>query len=125
MKLKIVTEKKIFVSSNLGGKIPEKFSLIDKSFNHGSFVENVGSLVTTNNSIPTSNGKIIVGDHKKELHFEIDQNLSCLIPLIEYENKNKSFLLRLYFSAKESDETNSEVFMKNLHASIKINIKNK
>jgi len=67
----------------------------------------------------------LVGDHKKELHFEIDQNLSCLIPLIEYENKNKSFLLRLYFSAKESDETNSEVFMKNLHASIKINIKNK
>ena len=117
--------KKIFVRSHLGGKISEKFELADKSFNHGSFVENVGSLVTTNNSIPASDGIIIIGDDKKEIKFEVDQNLSCLVPFIEYEKKKGSFLLRLYFSAKESDETNSEIFMKNLSASIKINIQNK
>ena len=116
--------EKIFVRSHLGGKISEKFELADKSFNHGSFVENVGSLVTTNNSIPASDGIIIIGDDKKEIKFEVDQNLSCLVPFIEYEKKG-SFLLRLYFSAKESDETNSEIFMKNLSASIKINIQNK
>ena len=82
-------------------------------------------MVTTNNSIPASDGIIIIGDDKKEIKFEVDQNLSCLVPFIEYEKKKGSFLLRLYFSAKESDETNSEIFMKNLSASIKINIKNK
>ncbi len=118
-------KKKIFIESHLGGKKPERFYLKDKNFNHGSFVENVGSLVTTNNSISATNGKIIVGDNKKEIHFTINQNLSCLVPMIEYEKKKNSYLLRLFFSAKESDETNSEVFFKNLDASIKINIKNK
>ena len=45
--------------------------------------------------------------------------------MIEYEKKKNSYLLRLFFSAKESDETNSEAYFKNLNASIKINIKNK
>ena len=118
-------KKKVFIASNLGGKEKEKFDLIDKNFNHGSFVENVGSLVTTNNSVPSSKGEIIIGDNKKELHFSVNQNLSFLIPMIEYEKRKNSYLMRIFFSAKESDETNSEVFFKNLNASIKINVKNK
>ena len=45
--------------------------------------------------------------------------------MIEYEKRKNSYLMRIFFSAKESDETNSEVFFKNLNASIKINVKNK
>ena len=41
-----------FVISNLGDKIPEVFHLINEKFNHGSFVENVGSLVTSNSQFP-------------------------------------------------------------------------
>ena len=118
-------KKSFFISSNLGDKIPEIFNLTDKKFNHGSFVENVGSLVTSNNSIPSSDGKIIVGDDEKQVHFRIDQNLSSLVPFIEYEKKSKSYLFRLYFSAKESDEISSDGYFKQLKASIRINIKNK
>ena len=118
-------KQNFFISSYLGDKIPEIFNLTDKKFNHGSFVENVGSLVTSNNSIPSSEGKIIIGDDEKQLHFKIDQNLSSLVPFIEYEKKSKSHLLRLYFSAKESDEISSDGYFKQLKASIKINVKNK
>ena len=114
-----------FVISNLGDKIPEVFHLINEKFNHGSFVENVGSLVTSNNSIPSSNGNIILGDNEKEIHFRIDQNLSSLVPLIEFQKRKKSFLFRIYFSAKESDEIRSEGYIKQLRASIKININKK
>ena len=93
--------KKIFVRSHLGGKISEKFELADKSFNHGSFVENVGSLVTTNNSIPASDGIIIIGDDKKEIKFEVDQNLSCLVPFIEYEKKKIFSITIVFFSQRK------------------------
>ena len=119
----IFIKKRIFVKSNLGGTKQESFNLIDKNFNHGSFVENVGSIVTSNNSIPATKGVFIIGDNKKEIHFTIDQNLSCLIPMIEYEKKNNTYLFRLFFSAKESDETSCEHVFKNLKASIKIETK--
>ena len=79
----------------------QKFELADKSFNHGSFVENVGSLVTTNNSIPASDGIIIIGDDKKEIKFEVDQNLSCLVPFIEYEKKKDLFYYDCIFQPKK------------------------
>jgi hypothetical protein len=92
----------LYYATHNGGEELESFSLHDTKVYHGRAHS---LLVTANNAPGCSQGKIIIGDKHKSLSFQIDQDVSALIPYVRVINLGNKSMLKLMFSSQEVDDT--------------------
>ena len=70
-------------------------------------------------------GKIIIGDKKRSLVFEVNKSLSALVAMLEFSKLKSKYFLRLFFSAYESDDTSNFIYNKNFSSSVLIKAQKK
>ena len=116
--------KKLNTKTHNGGNDFENFQ-IKEDFNHGASIENVSNFTSSNTSFGITNERIVVGDNKKTLVFNIDKSLSALIAMLEFTKLKNKYFLRLFFSAYESDDTSFFMHEKKFSSSITISAKKK
>ncbi len=112
-----------FLCKNGGNKF-EKFSL-KNNFNHGKYVQDVTKFTSSNNSLQMTDGKLIIGDNKKQLIFAIIKAENPAVGVIEFENVKNKYFLRSSFSLRESDDTFKIRKYSNLLFQIKVEAKTK
>lgn len=112
-----------FLCKNGGNKF-EKFSL-KNNFNHGKYVQDVTKFTSSNNSLQMTDGKLIIGDNKKQLIFAIIKAENPAVGVIEFENLKNKYFLRSSFSLRESDDTFKIRKYSNLLFQIKVEAKTK
>lgn len=117
-------KKSLMFSCKNGGDKIEKF-LIKNNFNYGAYIQDVTKLTSSNNCLPMTDGRLTIGDKKKELIFSFKNSENPFVGLLEYQNLNNKFFLRNSFSAREIDDTFSMTKYLNLSLQIKIEAKNK
>ena len=99
-------KKKLFYSCKNGTKKMEKFSINhSKNFNHGN---RVSDSVSSTTCLGVTDGIFCIGDSKKILKIYIDKKINPILPMVEFFNNKKNYLLRVYFSAMETDDTSKE-----------------
>ena len=113
----------IFLCKNGGNKF-EKFS-IKNNFNHGRYVQDVTKFTSSNNSLQMTDGRLVIGDNKKELIFTIIKAENPAVGLIEFENLQNKYFLRSSFSLRESDDTFKIKKYSNLLFQVKVEAKTK
>lgn len=121
---KSFNSKKLYFSSNNGGKKMENFELME-SFNHGSPVSEVSKYTSSNNSLTMTDGSLIIGDDRKKIVFNNNVDENPFVGLIEYKKLPKNFFLRASFSCREMDDTSKFTTIKNLTTQIKIHAERK
>lgn len=114
--------KKLFFSSHFGSQDIEKFK-INKSFNYGSYVQDVTRLTSTNNCLPITSGILNIGDNKKIVQFSYDNSVSPVAGLLEFKKYKESFFLRTSFSAREQDDTSQHLFDSEINFKLNISTK--
>ncbi len=104
----------LYVKTCLGGSLPESFKLAgskilqDQPANH---------IVTARHCLGCTDGRILIGDNKKELAISVDQAQLYSVPLLHYEEclsdcmDDPAYLCRIYFSLCERDDV-ANVFWK-------------
>ena len=114
--------KKLFYACKNGGSKIEKFFLKNSiNFNHGDKVSNS---VSSNMCLGATDNKFYIGDDKKIIRIEINRSLGSIYPMIQFFKTKKKYLLRVYFSACEIDET-TKIQNRSLEAEINVSaIKN-
>ena len=112
-----------FYCKNGGNKF-EKFS-IKNNFNHGKYVQDVTKFTSSNNSLQMTDGRLVIGDNKKELIFTIIKAENPAVGVIEFENLQNKYFLRSSFSLRESDDTFKIKKNSNLLFQIKVEAKTK
>jgi len=109
--------KSLFYACKNGSRTIEKFSLKNsKNFNHGN---RVSTLISANTCIGATDNKFYLGDREKCIEITINRKLSCIYPMVQFFKNKKKYLLRVYFSAGETDDT-LKIKKKNIEASIRI-----
>ena len=73
-----------------------------ENFDHG---RNISSLISTNQALGITDGKICFGDKKKRINVHFDKSNLALIGLMSYQRVKRKYLFRLALSAKEIDDT--------------------
>ena len=117
---KIFLRKNLFYATKNGGKKLEYFSLYNNGdFNHGDRVNNI---VSSKNCLGATDGKIIIGDKTKFLEINLDRSFSAIMPMIQYKKIKNNYLLRIFFSASETDDTYKSC-LKNIKAKISLKLK--
>tara|TARA_E500000178_G_C17008217_1_gene749256 strand:+ start:181 stop:2133 length:1953 start_codon:yes stop_codon:yes gene_type:complete len=117
-------QKQLTVKTHNGGQELESFSIKD-DFNHGASIENVSNYTSSNTSFSMTKGKIIIGDKKRSLVFEVNKSLSALVAMLEFSKLKSKYFLRLFFSAYESDDTSNFIYNKNFSSSVLIKAQKK
>ncbi|MDH5216522.1 MAG: glycoside hydrolase family 57 [Gammaproteobacteria bacterium] len=84
-----------------GGDELEAFD-IGPAFDHG---RPVSHLVSANTGLGATNGEIFIGDAAKKLHVRFDPGELAVIPMLSFAKVDGSYLLRLWFSLRELDDT--------------------
>lgn len=84
-----------------GGKNPELFPM-SASFDHS---QAVSSLVSSRTCIPSTDGKIIIGDTNNAFSFEWNMTESACLPMLLNKKTNTDQFTRLIFSLSEIDDT--------------------
>jgi hypothetical protein len=93
----------LFYESTLGGTAPEKFMLRNKSIDHSGILN---QLVSSRFGFGVTTGKFRIGDKHHSILIQHDPTEAALIPHLVYlPQKNKTFMLRVIYSAQELDET--------------------
>ena len=92
----------LYLRTHNGGADFERFDINDYFINQNDIYS---SLISSRHAFGNTEGIIIIGDKYKFITFEVDMSISALIPSIMYQNDDNSFCFRLYFSARELDET--------------------
>jgi hypothetical protein len=96
----------LFYACKNGSNKIEKFSLKNsKSFNHGSRVSDIVSATTC---LGATDGIFYIGDGKKMLKIYIDRKTNPILPMVEFFENKKNYLLRVYFSSREMDDTSKQ-----------------
>lgn len=114
---KLFNIKDLCVKTHNGGDKFEKFFFNNLSFDYGNPVSRI---VSSSNTLGATKNIIKLCDKKKEVIVKIHRNLSAIMPMIKYEKINNLYLLRLYFSCCETDDTSKD---KKLNFTSKISIK--
>ena len=114
---KLFNKNNLYIKTHNGGNELEKFYIKNKNFDYG---ERVSNIVSSNTTLGSTKNILILGDKKKEIIIKIDRNYSAIMPMISYQSIDKSYLLRIFFSCCETDETSIN---KILNFSSKISLK--
>ncbi|MDX9703222.1 MAG: hypothetical protein RBU23_09280 [Candidatus Auribacterota bacterium] len=90
-----------FTTTN-GSDEPESFFTAGKRVGHHDSVE---SLASARTCLGATEGWIDVSDACKGLTIATDKSALYSVPMVEYEEIKKTYLMRIYHSISESDET--------------------
>lgn len=101
-----------------GGKM-EEYKLRSTEFNQ---TEMVSLNISANSCMGSTNGKFIIGDDKKEVVIQRDNSLLYTAPMFEYREIDGKYMMRLYHSLSETDDTGS-IFWRG-HSKFKMSITN-
>lgn len=101
-----------------GGKL-ETYRLKGKDFNQ---TEMISLNVSSNGCIGATEEKLTIYDDKKEIVIQRDSSLLYTVPMIEYKEIDEKYILRLYHSLSETDDTGS-IFWRG-HGKFKMSISN-
>jgi hypothetical protein len=92
-----------FYACKNGGNYLEKFFLKDSfNFNHGEIVSNI---VSAKVCLGCTDGFFYFGDNEKYFKIKINKELSSVCPMMQFYKKGKKFVLRIFFSISEIDDT--------------------
>ncbi len=94
--------KSLKYSSVNGTKDIETYMLRGKKVKHNSSITPFSSATT---SLSATEGWVDISDDEKGLSIITDKSSLYTVPMIEYEEVNSKFLLRVYNSLSETDET--------------------
>jgi len=102
----------LYFSCKNGGADNEKFLLrgvksIDK--------KPVSLMVSAPSSLGNTGGELEIGDNEKKIFIKTDMAKCAALPMIQFENLPKTFLLRSFFSLGEIDDTTSHAMHKQNH----------
>ena len=114
---KLFNKKDLYVKTHNGGNQFEKFYFKNSNFDYGKPLSNI---VSSNTTFGSTNNILILGDKKSEIIIKINRNYSAIMPMLSYQSFSKSYLLRLFFSCCETDETSKN---KSLNFTSKISLK--
>ncbi len=90
-------------ATNNGGDI-EQYPLKGKELNQ---TEMISLNVSANGCVGGTEGIFVVSDNKKEIIIQRDNSLLFSVPMIEYREIKGKYMLRLYHSLSETDDTGS------------------
>ena len=113
-------KKQLYYSSSNGINNMEYFK-INKNFNFGKRISNT---VTSKTSIGFNTGRLIIGDEKKCLEITNDHQYGYSLPLIEFKNTKKKYMLRISMSCRENDDTSKHDINKKFKNKVKIKFYN-
>lgn len=85
-----------------GGRTSEIFSMEQSDFDHG---KPVSFLVSGNQAVGLTEGKISIGDDNYKLHAHVDKLSCAAVGLLSSHSIGESYLSRLTFSIAEIDDT--------------------
>ena len=88
-------------------------------------MQDVTKFTSSNNSLQMTDGRLVIGDNKKELIFTIIKAENPAVGLIEFENLQNKYFLRSSFSLRESDDTFKIKKYSNLLFQVKVEAKTK
>ncbi|NFN47801.1 alpha-amylase [Clostridium botulinum] len=101
-----------------GGKL-EEYKLKGTEFNQ---TDMVSLNISSNSCIGATEEIFIIGDNKKEVVIQRDNSLLYTIPMLEYREIDEKYMMRLYHSLSETDDTGS-IFWRG-HSKFKMSITN-
>ncbi|MBZ9636005.1 alpha-amylase [Clostridium sp. FP1] len=101
-----------------GGKI-EEYKLSGTEFNQ---TDMVSLNISPNSCMGSTDGKFIIGDNEKEVVIQRDNSLLYTAPMLEYREIDGKYMMRLYHSLSETDDTGS-IFWRG-HSKFKMSITN-
>lgn len=105
--------------TNNGGKV-EEYSLKGKNFNQGDMV----SLnVSANGCLGATEEQLVLEDKEKRIVIQRDNSLLYTVPMVEYREIDQKYMLRIYHSLSETDDTGS-IFWRG-HGKFKMSISDK
>jgi len=90
-----------FSTVNGSDKI-EEFFTAGKTVRH---ISPVGSFSSANTCLGATEGWVDISDGKKHITVCTDKSILYSVPMIEYEEVKKSYLMRIHHTISESDET--------------------
>jgi Glycosyl hydrolase family 57 len=93
---------RLFYATHNGGARLERHELGDLAVDHG---KPVSALVSARGGLGITEGLLLLGDHRRHMRVEIDQEVARPLGLIEYHPAPSRFFLQASFSLTESDET--------------------
>ncbi|PKM79434.1 MAG: alpha-amylase [Firmicutes bacterium HGW-Firmicutes-13] len=105
-------------AANNGGDV-EQYSLKGRELNQ---TEMISLNVSANGCIGGTEGMFTVFDNKNEVIIQRDNSLLYTVPMIEYKEINEKYMLRLYHSLSETDDTGS-IFWRG-HSKFRMSITN-
>jgi len=85
-----------------GFDMPEHFYTAGKMINHHL---PVGSLSSARTCLGATEGWVDISDDEKGVTIATDKSLLYSVPMVEFEDVKQSYLMRLYHTISESDET--------------------
>lgn len=101
-----------------GGRM-EEYKLKGSEFNQ---TDMVSLSISANSCMGATDGKFIIGDNEKEVVIQRDNSLLYTVPMLEYREIDGKYMMRLYHSLSETDDTGS-IFWRG-HSKFKISITN-
>lgn len=95
-------QKSLRFSTVNGSHDVEHFAASGKRIKHN---EPVGSLASARTCLGATEGWVDISDNEKGITIATDKSTLYSVPMVEYEEIKKSYLMRVYHSVSESDET--------------------
>jgi len=101
----------LYYKTTNGGNKEEIFHVKSGRINHSTPVE---LHITSRQCLGSTEGKVVLGDAKKELIISTNKALCYTAPMIYYEELKKSYYLRIHHSLVETDETTNTELKDNI-----------
>lgn len=99
--------RSFFYACKNGGDYLEKFYLKNcNNFNHGEIVSNA---VSAKLCLGCTDGTFYFGDNSKYFKLKINKKISSISPMLQFFKKGKKFIIRIFFSISETDETKKKL----------------
>lgn len=92
----------LYYQCNNGGKDLETFNIEEAEFDHGA---PVSSLISANQGLGLTDGKILIGDIGRVIKIELDNSQHAALGLVSHRKILYSHLSRIAFSLLENDDT--------------------
>lgn len=115
----LFNKNNLYIKTHNGGNKFETFYFKNSNFDYGRPVSNI---VSSNTVFGATNNTLILGDKKSEIIIKIKRSYSAIMPMLSYQSFSKNYLLRLFFSCCETDDTSKKKSL-NFTSNISLKIK--
>jgi hypothetical protein len=92
----------LYYQTTNGGKIQEKFRVNRREFNHG---RPISVIVSASQCLGATDNFFEIGDDEKSLIVYSDKAICYNVPMLQFQNVDKTYFFRAVHSLREIDET--------------------